>query len=257
MAGPTTIRSDSSVFDGENLDEWALVSAVALGGEPGVVVDVGAFYGGQLRGFARSGWRVIAIEPDPAKHAKLDTLAASHPGVTVHKCAIGEAPSDDAVLFSSEESAGISSLSAFRATHTECARVPVRRLDALIDTATAQQTRVLKVDAEGHDLFVLRSWDWAAGTPDLVVAEFEDRKSVPLGYSAADLGGFLLERGLRVFRSEWAPIERYGVRHRWRRITRYTGGEDLVDDDAWGNYIGARDDATIDAVVESLGPSLA
>jgi hypothetical protein len=93
----------------------------------------------------------------------------------------------------------------------------------------------LKIDVEGHDKFVLDGFDWEADRPDVVLAEFEDAKTLRNGYSAHDLAGSLLFRGYSVFVSEWLPIERYGLAHDWRRLVRYSPTLELGK--SWGNLL--------------------
>ncbi len=46
----------------------------------------------------------------------------------------------------------------------------------------------------------------------------------------------MLDLDYEVYVSEWHPIIRYGPRHDWRRIVRYTA--DLELSDVWGNLVG-------------------
>src|SRR3546814_302056 len=97
----------------------------------------------------------------------------------------------------------------------------------------------LKVDTEGHDLFALKGFPWERFRPAVIECEFEDAKTVPLGYTFHDMARFLLEKGYRVLVSEWHPIIRYGVRHDWRRLVAYPC--ELSDEVAWGNILAFRD----------------
>src|SRR4051812_8278984 len=49
----------------------------------GWVVDVGAHIGDSSRPFAARGWRVLAVEPDPANRSRLAALATDHPSVKI------------------------------------------------------------------------------------------------------------------------------------------------------------------------------
>src|SRR5690606_1192346 len=95
----------------------------------------------------------------------------------------------------------------------------------------------LKVDTEGHDLFVLKGYDWSK-PPTAIICEFEDRKTLPLGYSLKDLADFLIDKGYSVLVSEWEPIVEYGQRHTWKRFSRDPSS---VSADGWGNLIASRD----------------
>ncbi len=76
--------------------------------------------------------------------------------------------------------------------------------------------------------------------PDVVLAEFEDAKTSPLGYRVGDLASLLEERGYSVYVSEWHPVLRYGSAHDWRCLRRFDGDDDLSA--TWGNLIGFRED---------------
>jgi hypothetical protein len=67
------------------------------------------------------------------------------------------------------------------------------------------------------------------------MCEFEDRKTVPLGYDYDDLATYLIKLGYVVFTSEWYPVVEYGRRHRWRSMRRYP--VPLDDERGWGNLL--------------------
>src|SRR3546814_14166191 len=79
----------------------------------------------------------------------------------------------------------------------------------------------------------MRISDWSSDVCSSDLCEFEDVKTVPLGYTYHDMAGFPLEQGYRVYVSEWHPIVRYGIRHDWRRLVPYPC--ELSDPSAWGN----------------------
>ncbi len=70
----------------------------------------------------------------------------------------------------------------------------------------------LKIDVEGFDFSVLKGVPWNSLQPDVIEAEFEDGKTVPLGHTYHDVCDFLVEKGYTVYLSEWHPIVRYGIR---------------------------------------------
>jgi hypothetical protein len=82
---------------------------------------------------------------------------------------------------------------------------------------------------------VLQTFPWAQQRPRVVVCEFEDRKTEPLGYDVDDLGHFLIGLGYTVLLSEWFPIIEYGTRHQWRRVVPYPSR--MIDPLGWGNFI--------------------
>jgi FkbM family methyltransferase len=199
------------------------------------MIDVGAHYGESHRWYLRHGWSVLAFEPDPSDRARIRRRSAR---LEVFDCAISDRAAAAAELFASDESTGISALAPFVASHRPVCRVPVTTLSALFQEGRFRQCDFLKIDTEGHDLFVLKGFPWEAVTPDVILCEFEDRKTVHLGYDHRDLGAFLLDHAYEVYVSEWAPIERYGVEHTWRRLTRYPAP--LLDAGGWGNFVAFR-----------------
>jgi hypothetical protein len=109
---------------------------------------------------------------------------------------------------------------------------------ALRDVLDDLHVNVLKVDTEGFDLAVLEGFPWDRDLPDVVICEFEDRKTKPLGYTTSDLADFLVERGYQVWMSEWHPVVRYGIQHEWHRLALYPCEPSTSE--AWGNFVAFR-----------------
>jgi len=222
----------------DNLDESAISEALfRTDPNPGLMIDVGAHFGGTTKPFLDLGWKVIGFEPDKKKHATLREMAKD-PNFTLLTCAVGDTPQKGVQFFTSQESTGIASLVPFRDTHTKGPTVEVRTLGDVLDELAIEQVDYLKVDAEGYDLRVLQGFPFDRFTPRCVLCEFEDGKTNQIGYSTDDLGGFLLELVYTVFMSEWYPIVRYGITHRWRSIRQYPCR--LADESGWGNFLAVR-----------------
>jgi FkbM family methyltransferase len=220
-------------FRHPDFDEIDLVHSVLRPHGPGVMVDVGAHFGGSLRPFAKDGWRVFAVEPDPHNRAILLRRFARRPNVIVDGRAVSDQDGQTVALYTSRVSTGISALAPFHPSHSATDQVETVRLDTLL--AEADEVTFLKTDTEGWDLPVLKTFPWNRLRPLAVICEFEDRKTVPLGYDYHDLAGYLAELGYAIFTSEWYPVVEYGRRHRWRSIRRYP--VELVDERAWGNLV--------------------
>ena len=255
------LSADHPRRDGARLDEAALMLALARfqTTAPGRLVDVGAHRGGVLAPFAEAGWSVLALEPEAANHAALRTRAAGWPAVTVARLALSDAPAESAALYTAPDSTGVATLSPFLDSHRETDRIPVDTLTAVLDRHGIDRADVLKVDAEGWDLRVLLGLDWDRWRPRLVMAEFENAKTLRLGHSMGDLVALLEGRGYTVLVSEWHPVIRYGTRHDWRRLTPWPPGDDepLHDPDGWGNLFaldpeaGIPDDDALAAMVRA------
>ena len=200
----------------------------------GVMIDVGARHGESLMACQCRGWRIIAFEPDPANRAVLADKVDPR-FVEIVPMAVSDHDAAAEPFFASPESDGVSSLTAFLASHREVARVPVTTLATALSGRSGETVDYLKIDTEGHDYFVLKGFPWDRFRPSVVACEFDDRKTVPLGYRYQDLGDYLVARGYEVFLSEWAPIERYGDVHSWRSWREYPCA--LQDANGWGNFL--------------------
>jgi FkbM family methyltransferase len=219
------------------VEEVDIIHALLRNEPNAVMIDVGAHHGHTLLPFARDGWRVYAFEPDPVNCSHLELSVKGFDNVTV----IPDAVSDErghATIYASEQSTGISSLAPFTETHHARASVDVITLSDYISHAGIADVTFLKIDVEGYEQRVLNGFPWAKIQPKVVLAEFEDAKTRPLGYDWNDLARSLRKRGYEVLVSEWHPIVAYGTQHRWRRFSRYPTA--LRDPDAWGNLIGIR-----------------
>ncbi|GAB5495481.1 MAG: hypothetical protein Phyf2KO_05610 [Phycisphaerales bacterium] len=219
----------------KNIDESALVEELFRADTgPGVMIDVGAHFGSTTKPFLEMGWKVIGFEPDPKKHTALKEIAQD-PNFTLMTCAVGDKPQEDVPFFTSQESTGIASLVPFRETHTEGPRVQIRTLREVLKELDVDHIDYLKIDAEGFDLRVLEGFPFESIKPRAVMCEFEDGKTNNIGYSTHDLGKHLQSLGYKVYMSEWYPIVRYGITHRWRCIKSYPC--DLADANGWGNFV--------------------
>jgi len=201
----------------------------------GLMLDVGAHFGSHLAPFADDGWSVHAFEPDPGNRAELSAAFGRYPNVTIVPKGVSDRPGE-VPLFASEESTGISSFTPFTEGHEAIATVEVLTLRDYLAETRITRVDFLKIDVEGFERNVLNGYDWAV-KPDVIVLEFEDSKTVPLGYSWTDLAGELVSRGYQVLVSEWFPVEHYAGDHKWRRFAPYP--TKLEHPDAWGNLIAA------------------
>lgn len=219
----------------KNIDESALAEELFRADDKqGVMIDVGAHFGSTTKPFLEMGWKVIGFEPDPKKHNALKEIAED-PNFTLMTCAVGDKPQEGVPFFTSQESTGIASLVPFRETHTEGPKVQIRTLRDVLEELGVDHIDYLKIDAEGFDLRVLEGFPFESIKPRAVMCEFEDGKTKNIGYSTHDLGKHLLSLGYSVYMSEWYPIVRYGITHRWRSIRPYPC--ELADPNGWGNYV--------------------
>jgi FkbM family methyltransferase len=216
-----------------------------------LMIDVGAHFGGALKNFACDGWQVHAFEPDSRNRARLEREWGGRANVRINAAAVSDRTETRTALYRSAVSSGISGLLDFHESHVLAEYVPTVTLADYLEAAQIAAVGLLKVDTEGYDLPVLRGLDWRRAAPEVVICEFEDRKTQKLGYGFEDLAGFLSARNYQVLTSEWYPVERYGGPHRWRRLTRFPGG--LASAEAWGNLIAIRDSDFFRRFSERIG----
>ncbi|MEA5411769.1 FkbM family methyltransferase [Synechococcus sp. BA-120 BA3] len=217
------------------------------------MIDVGAHQGTALAPFLDRGWRIFAFEPDHKNRTKLLHRLANHINktrVTLDTRCVSNKSQKGVTFFNSDQSTGISGLSAFHETHVEAQKVDITTLTEFFQEKPLPEVDFLKIDTEGYDLFVLQGFPWERGTPAVIECEFEDTKTVPLGYTFHDLARFLADKGYTVFVSEWHPIIRYGIRHDWRQLMRYPC--DLADPQGWGNLLAFRDPIDQQALIEAV-----
>jgi len=206
----------------------------------GMMIDVGANFGNSCAIYLRKGWTVHAFEPDPANRQKLTELRGDNELLTVNDLAVSNESGQKLPFYASDESTGISSLSALTESHEEVCTVTTITLADYCTQNSIAAVDFLKVDVEGHDKFVLEGFPWDKIKPEAVLVAFEDKKTVPLGYTVHDLAEYMIKHGYSVYVSEWHPIIRYGNTHDWRRILAYD--PDLKLSGTGGNMIGFKND---------------
>ncbi len=235
-------------------DETNCIAQMFTAGLTGkAMIDVGAHTGTALAPFLEMGWRIFAFEPDNKNRAKLLERLAKHQNkqqVSLDTRCVSNKSQKDVSFFSSEQSTGISGLSAFHETHHESQKVDIITLTEFFQDKPLPSVDFLKIDTEGHDLFVLQGYPWERDKPAVIECEFEDTKTVPLGYTFHDLARFLVDKGYTVYVSEWHPIIRYGIRHDWRALMRYPC--ELADPKGWGNLLAFREPIDEQALVGAV-----
>lgn len=216
------------------VDEAEIIAKLAPTGPGSVLVDVGAHHGAVTTMFLEKGWSVVAYEPDPNNRAQFEHVVGTDSRVQLSTAAVSDKSTGSASLFTSSVSTGISTLAAFDESHEPTAIVDVVTLAADLPARGIDRVDFLKVDIEGFDFFALQGFDWSYA-PRFVLYEFENRKTVPLGYSLTDSSSYVAEHGYHLVYSVWEPIVEYGTRHRWRGLFR-NPPSDVAD--CWGNVLG-------------------
>ncbi|MCS6967776.1 MAG: FkbM family methyltransferase [Cytophagales bacterium] len=196
-----------------------------------VMIDVGVHHGESCAEYAAAGWQVIGFEPDPNNRDKIPFMK----NLQLFPLAVSDQDNQIANLYTSRISSGISSLTAFHASHMPATQVKTVTLRTILRQEKVSRVDFLKIDVEGHDLFVLKGFPFERYTPFIILCEFEDYKTVPNGYTYTTLGDFLVDKGYKVYLSEWKPIIEYGIPHEWDNIRPYPCR--LNNAKGWGNFI--------------------
>ncbi len=223
-----------SVF---RMDETKLaVNYVMNCGGRCLMIDVGA-WGSPLVYFLSRGWTVFAMEPSVHGRKGLEKLESKYSALHVDKRAASDVNERGRAFYTSPVSSGISGLHPFHPSHAQTAKVDTVTLSDFCMEKNINRAGILKIDTEGHDMFVLRGFPWDRFMPEVVVCEFEDAKTHMSGYTYMDLTGFLRDKGYEMLISEWEPIQEYGSRHTWRRLAPYPCE---IHPKSWGNIIACR-----------------
>ena len=235
----TAVGAEYSRDAKASIDELLMVrDAIGTSHVDDLMVDVGAHHGGSSDLFLRQGWNVLAFEPDPINRAHSIKRHGKNKKFRLDPRALGNQEKKNVPFYTSDQSSGASSLAAFTAVHKETETVNVTTLSIALKEHGVESVRLLKIDAEGFDKHVLEGFPWDKTKPAVIMCEFEDRKTLDLGYSTGDMAEYLASHGYHVVVSEWHPIIRYGVQHDWRRLFRF--GAKTVDSQSWGNLVAFR-----------------
>lgn len=185
-------------------------------GEGKTVFDVGANVGNRVAAFLSLKDRVVAVEPQPSCVAALERKFGKHPNFTIISKAVGSAPGQLKLRWSSDSDVLASVSDAFvkYAEHSErfkggkwgkSCMVEVTTLDSLIDTYGMPD--FIKIDVEGHELEVLKGLSRA---PRCLSFEFtpdfqNDVKACLSACKRIGMAQFNISYGesMRLARSEW------------------------------------------------------
>jgi FkbM family methyltransferase len=223
-----------------------IIEALDIKRYKGTLIDVGAHHGSTSIHFVRCGWDVYAFEPDSRNREWLIKRLGKYQNVTIDKRAISNVNQDALEFYRSDQSSGISGLSAFHPTHKISEKVSVATLSTIIGQYKISNIDFLKIDTEGFDMHVLEGMPWEKFHPRVILCEFENNKSLALGYDFNDLAEYLHSKGYKILVSEWLPIVNYGIEHTWFDFKLYPCN--LNNDSAWGNLIASNDGDTFDLI---------
>ncbi len=230
------IFGDKIFIISENINEINIIySFLQKNSKSSIMIDVGANLGQSLLPFAKENWRIHAFEPDSIHREKLIKTCKHYSNVSISPFALSDQADEKISLYRSKISGGISGLTVFHKSHYFSEYINTMLLSKYVTDSNLENVDFLKIDTEGYDLFVLKGNCWDKFRPRVILCEFENYKTEPLGYDFHDIAGYLIEQGYELLISEWDPVIEYGNQPRWRRFISYPC--DLLDPEASGNII--------------------
>lgn len=131
----------------------------------------GAWTAAALRCLPRS--HVVCVEPHPDLVDQLHQRFAHDGRVSIHGCALSDTAGTAPLYLDPRDSSGNSLVVRGTTTCLPSLDVPVRTGDQLLTELGVDVVWLLKVDAEGHDLAVIRGFARALGTARIDAIQFE------------------------------------------------------------------------------------
>lgn len=223
-------------FRTNEVDEALILEELFKNKKHGVIIDVGFAWGQVSLPFLIKKWKSYAFEPDKqaSKLLAISEMTSIFCNLKVDNRAVSNISDEKLTFYNSEESEGISSLHSFR-DHHPSHEVRTVTLDRVLKEENISEVDILKIDTEGHDLFVLKGLTFDKIKPKVILTEFDDFKTEKLGYKYQDIGDMLLEQEYAVYLFEWFPIKKYGEEHEFKGFHRYP--TEMDDKNGWGNFI--------------------
>lgn len=170
----------------------------------GTLIDVGANIGylsAVAAGLVGPTGEVHCFEPVPAYFERLERLARLNPNhkIKVNACAAGEIPGKSRI-YVTEEAGQSTMVSGYKHTAEICmtCEIPVVRLDQYIEEHEFRGLDLIKIDAEGFELPILRGLErFFQSTPHrpAIICEIAPRAYSLLGRNVSQLAEFMSAHG--------------------------------------------------------------
>ncbi len=202
--------------------------------KPQTLVDIGAMNGDCTDLFRDRNWNCFTVECNSNLLPYLHEKYSNYDNVKVVSKAIAN-ENKKYKLYKSHESLGITSLLNFHTTHKFSEEVDAITFSDLVNEHSINNIDFLKIDIEGLDYFVLNDQAFQKITPKIVLVEFEHNKHKKINLGVDDLINKLTSYNYEVYIFEWFPIERYGIKHRFKEFYKYDGRD--LNNNSWGNIL--------------------
>ena len=150
-----------------------IVVPYLMDGPAATMIDVGACLGAYSNPLLQRGWQSHMFEPDPRCQPRLQKLLSLYPRTAHLTTAAVVSTAAETVRFHVARTPGLSGLNVSPYDADEDVRdVPAINLMDYLKARDVGDIRFVKIDAEGHDLTILTSIDFAAIRPTLVMVEY-------------------------------------------------------------------------------------
>ena len=183
-----------------SVDECKVINWISK--HKGFMVDVGSHEGSSCISFLKRNWNVLAFEPCTKTRRILNlnilNLNLSHL-IKIDPRGVSNLSSKSHPIYTSEESSGVTTLTPFLNSHKIEETIDLVSLRDYFQNVDDLKIDFLKIDAEGHDFDVLKGFPFEKCLPTAIICEFEDKKTLPLGYSWKDMANLLSELDYNVY----------------------------------------------------------
>lgn len=172
----------------------------------GTMIDVGAHVGSSLLPFARLGWRVLAFEAEENNFKELGINTKPFAKVEIINNLVSDIDGERK-FYISPKHWGIHSIKPFHKTHTQSITLNSVTLERAIRENEIGHVNFLKIDVEGADFLVIKGFNFKNDSPDIVICEFMDDRTVPyFQYSYHDVVKYMKSFGYSCYVFEWSKI---------------------------------------------------
>lgn len=118
--------------------------------------------------------------------------------------------------------------------------VSLRPLADIVKDGDLTRIDLLAINDGAMSFDVLKDVPWDTVRPSVIKCEYDEAKSIEIGFTYRRDADYLVARGYSVYISEWHPIIRPGWARNWYRLKRYPC--ELAQPNAWCNLLAFRVD---------------
>jgi hypothetical protein len=214
----------------------------------GVMFDVGPNITDRSVLFLGRNWWVHAFELEPSDRAGREAPLSDEHDRIMNSDAITDLSRREQRYRENKLSKESRGLTVCALDHGQVGPASTSTLEQYCQCNGINVIEFLNVDGEGVDFLFSDNIPWKLMQPGIVLAAFDDAKTVPRGYTVHDMAQTLIDKGYSVYVSEWYAVVKPGITHDWRRLVRYRSSLEVSN--TWGQLIGFMDDPGLEKLHE-------